>query len=183
MKFIRRILVLLCCLSSVLNCVPAIATEVHDGFNLYQQRFGSYYSIHDILKKKLLCDELVERAESTVQTFEWVTTIGETTICLQEAVSDGFQTILHFKISASEENAIIRPAFLYFDIYDPYYTQLEEYSEIVYFVEYDFLALSNHSISTLFPEGFYIGLVFVVKHNNIVHFPLIVRSSIIIFTY
>lgn len=148
MKFIRRILVLLCCLSSVLNCVPAIATEVHDGFNLYQQRFGSYYSIHDILKKKLLCDELVERAESTVQTFEWVTTIGETTICLQEAVSDGFQTILHFKISDSEENAIIRPAFLYFDIYDPYYTQLEEYSEIVYFVEYDFLALSNHSIST-----------------------------------
>lgn len=148
MKFIRRILVLLCCLSSVLNCVPAIATEVHDGFNLYQQRFGSYYSIHDILKKKLLCDELVERAESTVQTFEWVTTIGETTIYLQEAVSDGFQTILHFKISASEENAIIRPAFLYFDIYDPYYTQLEEYSEIVYFVEYDFLALSNHSIST-----------------------------------
>ena len=90
MKFIRRILVLLCCLSSVLNCVPAIATEVHDGFNLYQQRFGSYYSIHDILKKKLLCDELVERAESTVQTFEWVTTIGETTICLQEAVSDGY---------------------------------------------------------------------------------------------
>lgn len=51
MKFIRRILVLLYCLSSVLNCVPAIATEVHDGFNLYQQRFGSYYSIHDILKK------------------------------------------------------------------------------------------------------------------------------------
>lgn len=90
----------------------------------------------------------MERAESTVQTFEWVTTIGETTICLQETVSDGFQTILHFKISASEENAIIRPAFLYFDIYDPYYTQLEEYSEIVYFVEYDFLALSHHSIST-----------------------------------
>ena len=55
---------------------------------------------------------------------------------------------MHFKISVSEENAIIRPAFLYFDIYDPYYTQLKEYSEIVYFVEYDFLALSNHSIST-----------------------------------